>query len=324
MQELSEQHFWECFINNTTTFGGVNLAYNQLILDLKQNNIDFYENEPMSDHTSFKIGGNADIFITPKSEEDCSMAVLSCKKNNVEYIVIGNGSNLLVSDNGFRGAVICISSAMSNIWLIDDNTIFCEAGASLACVCNFALKNSLTGLEFAYGIPGNIGGAISMNAGAYGGEIKDVLVECSYIDDCGNIKKILGKELDFSYRHSFFTNKNYCIVSVVIKLNSGNTDEIRAQMTEILKKRKEKQPLEYPSAGSTFKRPEGSYASLLIDECGLKGCRIGDAQVSEKHAGFIVNIGKATCDDVLSLIEYVKQDVQAKTGYILEPEVKII
>lgn len=297
---------------------------NELISALKEKQIEYKLCEPMHLHTSFKIGGNTDIFVLPDSSDKCAAAIALCKQHNVPYTIIGKGSNLLVSDEGYRGAIICITSSMSEIRLIGEDKIFCEAGASLAGVCKFALENGLTGIEFAYGIPGNIGGAISMNAGAYGGEMKDIVCECEYADDLGKIYKITDNQLDFSYRHSFFTGKPYCIVSAVLQLKKGEKTKIKSTMDELLSRRKEKQPLEFPSAGSTFKRPEGSFASLLVDQCGLKGFSIGDAQVSEKHAGFVINKGNATCSDVIALMEYVKKVVFEKTGFVLEPEIKLI
>ncbi len=297
---------------------------NELIYALKEKQIEYKLCEPMHQHTSFKIGGNADIFVLPNSAEKCATAMSLCKHCNVPYTIIGKGSNLLVSDDGYRGAIICITSSMSEIRLIGEDKIFCEAGASLASVCRFALENSLTGIEFAHGIPGNIGGAIAMNAGAYGGEMKDIVCECEYADDLGELHKIADNQLDFSYRHSFFTGKPYCIVNTVLQLKKGDKEQIRSTMDELLLRRKEKQPLEYPSAGSTFKRPEGSFASLLVDQCALKGFSIGDAQVSEKHAGFVINKGHATCNDVLALIEHIKKVVFEKTGFVLEPEIKLI
>ena len=296
----------------------------KLLNFLRQKNIDFALNESMKNHTSFKIGGNADVFISPKNNKECSDIVLECNTEKIPYIIIGRGSNLLVRDEGIRGAVISISNNFSKIDAISDTIFRCQAGASLASVCSFALENSLSGMEFAYGIPGNIGGAIYMNAGAYGGEMKDIVVSCEYLDQNGKLHTISANQLDFSYRHSFFSDKNYIIVSVTIALEKGNAEEIKEKMTDILKRRKEKQPLEFPSAGSTFKRPEGSYASLLVDECGLKGMRVGDAQVSEKHAGFIINRANATAKDVLELVEKVQNIVKEKTGFYLEPEIKII
>lgn len=297
---------------------------NELICAIKEANVEFKLNEPMKNHTSFKIGGNAKIFVLPDSNEKCAETIKLCNKFKSEYIVIGKGSNLLVKDEGIDGIVICVSNSMSDIKLIEENTIYCQAGASLASICNFALDNSLTGLEFAYGIPGNVGGAIAMNAGAYGGEMKDVVVSCDYVDDKGNIITIPKELLDFSYRRSFFSEKKFCIVAATLKLKKGDKEEIRNTMTQLLSRRKEKQPLEFSSAGSTFKRPAGSYASLLVDQCGLKGFSIGDAQVSEKHAGFVINRGNATCKDVLKLMDVVKNTVFEKTGYVLEPEVKLI
>lgn len=296
----------------------------ELIYAIEEAKIEYKLGEPMRNHTSFKIGGNAQVFLTPDSPEKCAEAIKLCNEFKREYIVIGKGSNLLVKDEGIDGVVICISNAMSDIKLIAENTIYCQSGASLASVCSFALDSSLTGLEFAYGIPGNIGGAISMNAGAYGGEMKDIVVSCNYLDDSGNLKTLSKAELDFSYRHSFFSDKKFCIVGATLELRRGDKEEIRSTMTELLGRRKEKQPLEFPSAGSTFKRPEGSYASLLVDKCGLKGFSVGDAQVSEKHAGFVINRGNASCKDVLELMSEVKKIVFEKTGYVLEPEVKLI
>lgn len=297
---------------------------NDLIHAIEMAKIEYKLNESMKNHTSFKIGGNAEYFLLPDSPEKCAKAIKLCKQFGIKYMVIGKGSNLLVRDDGIKGIVICISNIMSDIKLIDEKTIYCQSGVSLAAVCNFALDNSLSGLEFAYGIPGNVGGAIFMNAGAYGGEMKDVVVSCDYVDENGDIKTVSKDELDFSYRHSFFTDKKFCIVGATLKLKQGAKEVISNQMAELLSRRKEKQPLEFPSAGSTFKRPEGSYASFLVDQCGLKGFSIGDAQVSEKHAGFVINKGNASCNDVLKLIDEVKKIVFEKTGYILEPEVKLI
>lgn len=298
--------------------------YLELQNALKINKIDFSLSEQMKNHTSFRIGGPADVFVMPDTIEKCCKVISLCRDFNIPYIVIGKGSNLLVKDEGVRGVVICVSNPLSEVKLIDDNKIECFAGALLSNICNFALKHSLTGMEFAYGIPGSCGGAVVMNAGAYGGEMKDIVCGCRYIDEQGNLCTISSEELDFSYRHSFFSGKNLCIVSVALRLKKGNYDDIKEKMTELLNRRKEKQPLDLASAGSTFKRPEGSYASMLVDNCGLKGYRIGDAQVSEKHAGFVVNLENASCSDVLQLIKNVSDIVYEKTGYKLEPEVKII
>lgn len=281
-------------------------------------------NEPLSRHTSFKIGGNANILIKPQSKEVIKDTIIYLKNNNIPYFILGKGSNILFSDDGFKGVIIKIDSDFSEIKLIDDTTIEASAGTSLTQLCIFAQKNSLTGLEFAYGIPGTLGGAIYMNAGAYGGEIKDVLQTVLSIDNTGIELKNSINELEMGYRKSKFSNSNNCILSAVIKLEKGDSLAIKQKMDETLAKRKDKQPLEYPSAGSTFKRPEGTFAGLLIEQSGLKGYSIGGAQVSEKHAGFIINKDRATSKDVLSLIEHVKNTVLEKTGYLLECEVKII
>lgn len=298
--------------------------YSKFELQLVQNSIAFKKEESMKNHTSFKIGGNAKYFITPASENECAGAISLCNHFNIPFHIIGKGTNLLINDNGIDGAVICVSNLMSEIQLLPDGKISCGAGALLSSVCNFALENSMTGMEFAFGIPGNIGGAVAMNAGAYGGEMKDIVVSCEYIDDIGQIHSINANELDFSYRKSFFSNKNFCITSVTLNLSKGDREQIKAQMDDILSRRKEKQPLEFPSAGSTFKRPEGSYASLLIDQCNLKGKTVGGAKVSEKHAGFVINFDNATCADVLELMAEIKDVVFKQTGFSLEPEVKIL
>lgn len=298
--------------------------YDKFELGLVENNIVFRKDEPMKNHTSFKIGGNAKYFITPASAKACANVISLCNQYNVPFNIIGRGTNLLVNDNGIDGATICISNSMSNIRLLPNGDIHCEAGASLSAVCSFALENSLEGIEFAYGIPGNIGGAVAMNAGAYGGEIKDVVVDCEFIDDLGNTHLLNVNELDFSYRHSFFSNKNYCITSVTLRLSNGDKEQIKAKMNDFLQRRKDKQPLDFPSAGSTFKRPEGSFASLLVDQCGLKGKTVGGAKVSEKHAGFVINFNNATCADVVELMSQIKDIVYKQTGYVLEPEVKML
>ncbi len=298
--------------------------YDKFELALIEKNIALKKDEPMKNHTSFKIGGNARYFITPASANACADVICLCNQYNIPFNVIGRGTNLLVSDNGIDGATICVSNLMSNIKLLPNGNIYCEAGASLSTICSFALENSLSGMEFAYGIPGNIGGAVTMNAGAYGGEMKDIVVECEYIDDLGTLHTINFDKINFSYRHSFFVGKNYCITSATLKLLRGNKEEIKAKMNDFLTRRKDKQPLDFPSAGSTFKRPEGSFASLLIDRCNLKGKAVGGAKVSEKHAGFVINFDNATCADVVELMQQIKDVVYEKTGYILEPEVKML
>lgn len=279
-------------------------------------------NEPMCNHTSFKIGGPADVFVAPGSEDELLGAVKYLKENNIPYTVTGNGSNLLVSDGGIRGCVLCIGKNFSHLSCIDD-TIYASSGTLLSRIASLALENSLTGFEFASGIPGSLGGAIVMNAGAYGGEMKDVIVTTKYIDTDGTIKKCTRTEHEFLYRKSRFGNGEI-IISSSIKLQKGNPVDIRNTMNDLAFRRKDKQPIELPSAGSTFKRPEGYFAAKLIDDAGLRGYRIGDACVSEKHCGFVVNMGNATFDDVMSLINHIKEVVYSKFGVELEPEVKII
>lgn len=280
--------------------------------------------EPMSQHTSFRIGGKADCFCIVKSSDALKNVLSACKKENVPFFVIGMGSNLLVSDDGIRGIVIKLSGEFDEIEKLGDHQIRCGAGATLAAACNFAKNNSLGGLEFAWGIPGSVGGAVYMNAGAYGGELKDVIVSTRYLDHEGNIKEITGKEHLFAYRKSFFTSNDFVILDTTFELSPKNKNEIFYLMQDTMEKRKAKQPLNRPSAGSVFKRPEGYYAAALIEQCGLKGVSVGDAQVSEKHSGFIVNNGNASAKDVKELIEKIKSVVREKTGVELQCEVKFI
>ena len=291
---------------------------------VEETKIPFAENEMLSAHTTFKIGGPAEIFASPQNAEQAASAVRFCKENGVKLFPLGKGSNLLVSDEGASGIVLHFGNEMSKIRLLDEETIYCEAGASLAKLCSFALENSLTGLEFAYGIPGSVGGAVFMNAGAYGGEIKDVILYAEHIDENGERGKFSGEELQMSYRHSVYSSKKYIITAAAFRLKKGDKAEIKAKMDELLGKRFDKQPMDKPSAGSTFKRPEGAFASALIDQCGLKGFTVGGAQVSEKHAGFVINRGGATCADVLELIKQIQDKVKADTGFALEPEVEIL
>ncbi len=277
----------------------------------------------MKDYTSFKIGGAADLMVFPDDADKLSEIVAYASKNSIPVLVIGKGSNLLVSDGGFKGVVIN-TCKFDSVKLIDETTIFCQSGISLSRLCRFALDNSLSGLEFAFGIPGTAGGAAYMNAGAYGGEMKDVLVSCEHILPSGEIGVFYGDELGLGYRHSVYADSDMIIASLTLKLKKGNKEEIKAKMDELMAKRRDKQPLEYPSAGSTFKRPEGYFAGALIEQCGLKGYTVGGAQVSEKHAGFVVNKGAATAADVLAVIKHCRDTVLKETGVTLEPEVKII
>ncbi len=279
--------------------------------------------EPMSKHTTFRVGGKADILLFARCEEQIKKIISECKKQNINWQVIGNGSNLLVKDDGVRGALIVVGADMNNVTLEGD-CLIAQAGASLSSVCMAALSNSLGGLEFAWGIPGNVGGAVFMNAGAYGGEMRDVVESVEYLDENGNFHKAQKDKLDFSYRKSFFSDKKCVITKVYFSLKRADKNQIKEKMDDLISRRREKQPLEFPSAGSTFKRPQGNFAGALIEQCNLKGYSIGDAQVSEKHAGFIINRGNATCDDITKLISYVEKVVFEQTGYKLECEVKTI
>ncbi|MCI2112348.1 MAG: UDP-N-acetylmuramate dehydrogenase [Ruminococcus sp.] len=282
------------------------------------------QNEPMSKHTSFKIGGNADAYIKVNNLSKLSTILKECQDSDVDYIILGNGSNLLVSDEGIRGAVIRLDGDFRKITLVDDTTIFCGAGATLAYLCKFALNCGLSGLEFAWGIPGTVGGAVFMNAGAYDGEMKDVVHSVSHISPNGEIGRTEKDDLRFGYRTSIYRSNNMIITGITIKLKKGNPDEIRAKMDDYMLRRSTKQPLEYPSAGSVFKRPEGNFAGALIEQCGLKGKLCGGAQVSEKHAGFIINKSNATAKDVRELITQIQKTVSDKTGYNLECELIIL
>ena len=279
---------------------------------------------PLSAYTTFKIGGPASLMITPADDEAASVIIKACKNNNIKPFILGNGSNMLISDDGLDTVVINMCRDNTEINNLGDGYIECNAGANLSKVCKFALENELSGLEFAFGIPGSAGGAAYMNAGAYGGEMKDVLVSCTHIDSNGDFGKLAGEELALGYRTSAYEHNGYVITKLLLKLKHGNRDEIKARMQELLKRRKDKQPLEYPSAGSTFKRPEGYFAAALIDECGLKGASVGDAQVSVKHAGFVINRGNAKSSDVLELIRLVQDVVYKEKGVVIEPEVRLI
>ncbi|MCM1544414.1 MAG: UDP-N-acetylmuramate dehydrogenase [Ruminococcus sp.] len=297
---------------------------NKVIDFLKSQNICFLTDEPMKLHTTFRIGGGAKVFAMPENIAQLSQLAAFCNQNDIEFFTLGNGSNLLVSDDGIDSLVIHLSDGFNFIRMLDDETIEAGAGASLASVCKFALSNQLSGLEFAYGIPGSVGGAAFMNAGAYGGEMKDVVASCNHVDSCGESGSFASDELDFSYRKSVYGCGKYIITSVVFKLKKGDANEIKAAMDDFMGRRKSKQPLEYPSAGSIFKRPEGYFAGALIEQSSLKGKRIGGAMVSEKHAGFIVNVGAATCQDVKNLIEFCQKTVKENFGVTLETEVKMI
>lgn len=278
--------------------------------------------EPMKAHTTFRIGGPVDIYIEPEHNDIVGILHL-LKMEDVPFIIIGNGSNLLVSDQGIEGAVIALGKKSGKI-IINGDTIVAEAGALLSTVANQAAEAGLTGLEFASGIPGTLGGAVYMNAGAYGGEIKDVLESVTVIDEAFENHQYKPQELDMSYRHSALMEKGGYVTDVVLKLTSGDKTEIKSKIDEIREQRVAKQPLNYPSAGSTFKRPEGFFAGKLIDDAGLRGYTVGGAQVSEKHCGFVINTGNATAADVLQLMNDVDTEVYQKFGVHLSPEVRII
>ena len=283
----------------------------------------FILDAPMSEHTTFKIGGKADILIFPATIEEVANVLKLIYKNKIDFTIIGNGSNVLVLDNGIRGAVIKFNGQFATLKR-EGTKIIAAAGAKLKDVSNFAADNGLSGLEFAIGIPGSIGGAVFMNAGAYGGEMKSVVSKVTAVSKTGDIKEFNINELDLGYRHSIFQTNGYAICEIELQLQNGNADEIKNQMNDFTARRESKQPLDYPSAGSTFKRPEGHFAGTLIDKTGLKGLRVGDAMVSTKHAGFVVNAGHATAADVLSLIDEVKRRVYEAHGVMLSPEVRII
>lgn len=286
---------------------------------LESENIEYRQNEPMRAHTTFKIGGEADIFIIPASPAALISAVKKCAELEIPYFILGNGSNLLVSDGGIEGAVISLAGI--NGISAEGEKITCGAGAMLSSVCLKALSLSLTGLEFAYGIPGTAGGALYMNAGAYGGQIADVIESAECLNAAGDIKTLKKEDMQLGYRSSIFKKGGLIIVSLTLALKKGDKAEIKAEMDDLLNRRKQKQPLEYPSAGSTFKRPEGYFAGALIEKNGLKGLTVGGAQVSEKHAGFVINRGGATAADVKALIGKIQKKVFENDGVMLEPEV---
>ena len=282
------------------------------------------ENVSMKDYTTFKTGGNCELLISPNSIGALSEIVKECNKSNTPYTVLGNGSNVLVSDDGLNGIVIYIAEGLSEIRLLNDTTIYCEAGVKLGTLCNFALDNSLSGLEFAFGIPGSVGGAVFMNAGAYNGEMSNVVTKVYHIDNNGVEGYFTSNELKFGYRTSAYEKNGYIITGAEFSLEKGNHTEIKEKMTDLLGRRKDKQPLEYPSAGSTFKRPETGFAGAYIEQCGLKGKQIGGAMVSEKHAGFIINYDNATSSDILKLMDYVKETIEKEKGVTLTPEVRFL
>lgn len=281
-------------------------------------------NEPMKLHTTVKVGGNCDCLVLPESQEEIKNIIQYAKENEIPYYIVGNGSNLLVVDEGVHALIIKITNRFSHI-SVEGNVITAEAGASMPLIAIAAKKHTLAGFEFACGIPGTIGGGTRMNAGAYGGEIAEVFVEATFLDEMGDIQTIHKEEMEFSYRHSYFTHRpELIILSVKLQLAEGDIAEITKKMEANAAARREKQPLEYPNFGSVFRRPEGYFVGKLVQDSGLKGFSIGGAQVSTKHTGFIVNTGDATCEDVVALIHHIQKTVQEKFGVSLHTEVVYI
>lgn len=304
-----------------------NATKEQLASLCKEKEIPVLWEEPMKHYTSFQIGGPASAVCIPKNREQLSCLLSFLRKMQINHWFVGNGSNLLISDEGLKGVVILLDSDFDGEILISNTVLEAPAGKKLSSVCAAACRAELTGLEFAWGIPGSVGGAVYMNAAAYGGEMKDRLIWVEYLDLDGNIQRVPAEKLNLSYRHSCFMEQEYqgvCIIRAAFSLEKGEQAAIQAEMDRIIGQRKEKQPLDLPSAGSTFKRPQGAYAAQLIDQCGLRGFTVGGAQVSTKHTGFVVNIGGATCQDVLELARQVKECVKEKTGFELEMEVRLL
>lgn len=296
--------------------------YELLTNEIKQGIVKI--DEPMRKHTNFKIGGNADVFVIAKNIEEIKCVIKFSKENNILLTILGNGSNVLVSDKGIRGIVLQVGTKEIKIEKQKNALVEVEAGVMLGALAQVLLKQSISGFEFAAGIPGSIGGAIRMNAGAYGGEMKDIVKDVTVLNEKGEISVLTNEECKFSYRHSRFTDSKEIVIKVTLKLPLGNEAEIKAKMDEYDQSRREKQPLNLPSAGSTFKRGSDFITAKLIDECGLKGYTSGDAQVSTLHAGFVVNLGNATAQDVLNVVNHVKQVVLEKTGKQIELEVELL
>ena len=295
------------------------ILYNELLKIMSEEQVK--TEEPMKNHTTFRVGGPAEFFVMPRSAEEVKKVIDLCRRESFPYYIIGNGSNLLVSDQGYRGVVLQIYKEMSYIE-VEENVVVAQAGALLSAIANKALENGLTGFEFAAGIPGTLGGACVMNAGAYGGEMKDVLEEVTVLTEEGEVLIIPKENLELGYRTSIIARKGYIVLEARIQLREGEKEAIKSLMEELKDKRVSKQPLEYPSAGSTFKRPEGYFAGKLIQDAGLRGFSVGGAQVSEKHCGFVINRENATAADVAELMRQVSARVEEEFGVKLEPEVK--
>ena len=286
--------------------------------------LELRDNEPMYRHTTFRVGGPVTLMALPRSVEELSTVVSLAKEAGIEPFFLGRGSNLLVADRGAEAFLIKLAGGLDRLELLGENSLYVGAGVTLAQAAVFALEHALTGLEFAHGIPGTLGGGVFMNAGAYDGELSQVISWADCLDESGRIQRLAGEELELGYRTSVFSRKPWVVTGARLDLTPGDPAAIRARMEDLSHRRRSKQPLEFPSAGSTFKRPAGHFAGALIQEAGLKGVRVGGAQVSEKHAGFVVNTGGATSDDILSLIRLVRDTVLEKTGVLLEPEVRML
>ena len=297
--------------------------HQNLTARLQAAGIAYREQEPLAAHTTFKIGGPAAVFVQPADEAQLCQAVRLCRELAVPCYLLGNGSNILFGDRGYAGAVVSLAGMKREVRREGD-TLTAPAGMQLSVLCTAALRAGLTGLEFAYGIPGTVGGAVYMNAGAYGGEMKDVLASVRYLTADGQIVEAPAAELDLGYRHSVFESNGGCILSAAVRLAPGDPEAIAARMDDLMGRRRDKQPLDKPSAGSTFKRPVGAFAGALIEQCGLRGYRHGGAAISEKHCGFVVNLGGATCADVLALCAEVQKIVKDQTGFALEKEIRVV
>ena len=297
--------------------------HQNLTARLQAAGIAYKEQEPLAAHTTFKIGGPAAVFVQPADEAQLCQAVRLCRELAVPCYLLGNGSNILFGDRGYAGAVVSLAGMKREVRREGD-TLTAPAGMQLSVLCTAALRAGLTGLEFAYGIPGTVGGAVYMNAGAYGGEMKDVLASVRYLTADGQIVEAPAAELDLGYRPSVFESNGGCILSAAVRLAPGDPEAIAARMDDLMGRRRDKQPLDKPSAGSTFKRPVGAFAGALIEQCGLRGYRHGGAAISEKHCGFVVNLGGATCADVLALCAEVQKLVQDQTGFALEKEIRVV
>lgn len=286
--------------------------------------LELRDNEPMYKHTTFRVGGPVTLMALPRSVEELSTAVSLAREAGIEPFFLGRGSNLLVADRGAEAFLVKLAGGLDRLELLGENSLYVGAGVTLAQAAVFALEHALTGLEFAHGIPGTLGGGVFMNAGAYDGELSQVISWADVLDETGRRFRLEGPDLELGYRTSVFSRKPWVVTGARLDLTPGDPAAIRARMEDLSHRRRSKQPLEFPSAGSTFKRPAGHFAGALIQEAGLKGVRIGGAQVSEKHAGFVVNTGGATSDDILSLIRLVRDTVLEKTGVLLEPEVRML